>query len=148
MKNHNNIVAQARTWLGTPFHHQARLKGKGCDCLGLIVGVVDELDLKDRNGMKLAEYDEVTYSKEPDGAYLIQKLTGLLDEVPAAEARAGDLALFRIRENPQHLAILTDYEGGLGMIHSFAPSRRVVEHRLDDEWKSKIIKVFRWQQSF
>jgi NlpC/P60 family putative phage cell wall peptidase len=148
MKNHNNIVAQARTWLGTPFHHQARLKGKGCDCLGLIVGVVDELGLKDRNGMKLAEYDEVTYSKEPDGAYLIQKLTGLLDEVPAAEARAGDLALFRIRENPQHLAILTDYEGGLGMIHSFAPSRRVVEHRLDDEWKSKIIKVFRWQQSF
>jgi NlpC/P60 family putative phage cell wall peptidase len=148
MKNHNNIVAQARTWLGTPFHHQARLKGKGCDCLGLIVGVVDELGLKDRNGMKLAAYDEVTYSKEPDGAYLIQKLTGLLEEVPIAEARAGDLALFKVRENPQHLAILTDYEGGLGMIHSFAPSRRVVEHRLDDEWKSKIIKVFRWQQSF
>jgi len=148
MTNHNNIVAQARTWLGTPFHHQARLKGKGCDCLGLIVGVVDELGLKDRNGMKLAAYDEVTYSKEPDGAYLIQKLTGLLEEVPIAEARAGDLALFKVRENPQHLAILSDYEGGLGMIHSFAPSRRVVEHRLDDEWKSKIIKVFRWQQSF
>lgn len=144
----NPLVAQARTWLGTPFHHQARLKGKGCDCLGLIVGVVDELGLKDRNGMKLAAYDEVTYSKEPDGAYLIQKLTGLLEEVPIAEARAGDLALFKVRENPQHLAILTDYEGGLGMIHSFAPSRRVVEHRLDDEWKSKIIKVFRWQQSF
>lgn len=148
MKNHNNIVAQARTWIGTPFHHQARLKGKGCDCLGLIVGVVGELGLKDRNGMKLAAYDEVTYSKEPDGAYLIQKLTGLLEEVPIAEARAGDLALFKVRENPQHLAILSDYEGGLGMIHSFAPSRRVVEHRLDDEWKSKIIKVFRWQQSF
>lgn len=148
MKNHNNIVAQARTWLGTPFHHQARLKGKGCDCLGLIVGVVDELGLEDRNGMKLAAYDEVTYSKEPDGAYLIQKLTGLLEEVPITEARAGDLALFKVRENPQHLAILSDYEGGLGMIHSFAPSRRVVEHRLDDEWKSKIIKVFRWQQSF
>jgi NlpC/P60 family putative phage cell wall peptidase len=148
MKNLNNIVAQARTWLGTPFHHQARLKGKGCDCLGLIVGVVEELGLEDRNGMRLAAYDEVTYSKEPDGAYLIQKLTGLLEEVPIAEARAGDLALFKVRENPQHLAILSDYEGGLGMIHSFAPSRRVVEHRLDDEWKSKIIKVFRWQQSF
>ena len=92
--------------------------------------------------------EQPLYSREPDGAYLTAKLTGLLDEVPAAEARAGDLALFRIRENPQHLAILTDYEGGLGMIHSFAPSRRVVEHRLDDEWKSKIIKVFRWQQSF
>ncbi|NBO18583.1 MAG: peptidase P60 [Proteobacteria bacterium] len=141
-----DIVAQARTWLGTPFHHQARLKGKGCDCLGLVVGVVDELGLKDKNGVKLAAYDEVTYSKQPDGAYLTEKLTGLLLEVPIAEARAGDLALFRVRENPQHLAILSDYEGTLGMIHCFAPARKVVEHRLDDDWKLRLLKVFRWQQ--
>lgn len=140
------IVLQARTWIGTPFHHQARLKGKGCDCLGLIVGVVDELGLKDSTGKLLASYDEVTYSKEPDGTYLIQKLTGLLEEVPVAEACAGDLALFKVRENPQHLAILTDYEGMIGMIHCYAQARRVVEHRLDDDWKSRLIKVFRWQQ--
>lgn len=142
----NDIVTQARTWLGTPFHHQARLKGKGCDCLGLVVGVVDELGLKDATGTMLAAYDEVTYSKNPDGVYLTEKLTGLLLEVPADEARAGDLALFRVRENPQHLAILTEYEGTLGMIHCFAPARKVVEHRLDDDWKSRMIKVFRWQQ--
>ena len=142
----NKIVEQARTWLGTPFHHQARLKGKGCDCLGLIVGVVDELGLKDAQGKPLAAYDEVTYSKEPDGAYLMQKLTALLEEVPIAEARAADLALFTVKENPQHLALLTDYEGTLGMIHCDARTRRVVEHRLDDEWKQRLIKVFRWQQ--
>lgn len=141
-----DIVAQARTWTGTPFHHQARLKGKGCDCLGLIVGVVDELKLKDKNGIALAAYDEVTYSKEPDGEYLIQKLTGLLKEVPIEKARAGDMALFKVRENPQHLAILTDYEGTLGMIHCYAQARRVVEHRLDDDWKARLIKVFRWQR--
>lgn len=141
-----NIIDQARTWMGTPFHHQARLKGKGCDCLGLIVGVVDELGLKDKNGVALAAYDEVTYSREPDGKYLTEKLTGLLDEVPISEARAGDMALFKVRENPQHLAILTDYEGTLGMIHCFAQARRVVEHRLDDDWQARMIKVFRWQQ--
>ncbi len=140
------LVAQARSWIGTPFHHQARLKGKGCDCLGLIVGVVDELGIKDGNGVRLAAYDEVTYSKEPDGAYLAQKLTGLLKEVPVAEARAGDLGLFKVRENPQHLAIFSDYNGALGMIHCYAQARRVVEHRLDDDWKSRLVKVFRWQQ--
>ncbi len=139
------LVRQARTWLRTPFHHQARLKGKGCDCLGLIVGVVDELGLKDKEGVRLAAYDEITYPKEPDGAYLIEKLTGLLAEVPIAEAQAGDLALFKVRENPQHLAILTDYNGELGMIHCYAQARRVVEHRLDDDWKSRLLKVFRWQ---
>jgi cell wall-associated NlpC family hydrolase len=121
------------------------IKGKGCDCLGLIVGVVDELGLKDKNDQPLSGYDEVTYSKEPDGAYLTEKLTALLDEVPIAEARAGDLALFKVRENPQHMAFLTDYEGTLGMVHSYAPARRVVEHRLDDDWKSRLVKVFRWQ---
>lgn len=141
----NDIVEQARSWLGTPFHHQARLKGKGCDCLGLIIGVVDELGLKDMHGNPLAGYDEITYPKEPNGAYLTEKLTSLLDEVPIMDVRAGDLALFKVRENPQHLAILSDYEGGLGMIHSFAPSRRVVEHRLDDDWKSRLLKVYRWQ---
>jgi cell wall-associated NlpC family hydrolase len=25
------IVAQARSWLGTPYRHQASLKGVGCD---------------------------------------------------------------------------------------------------------------------
>jgi NlpC/P60 family putative phage cell wall peptidase len=146
MTTSENIVKQARTWLGTPFHHQARLKGKGCDCLGLIVGVVDELSLKDKYGQPLAGYDEITYSKEPDGEYLAQKLTSLLDEVPLDDACAGDLALFKVRENPQHLAIFTDYEGTLGMIHCYAQARRVVEHRLDEDWKSRLIKVFRWQQ--
>lgn len=33
------IVALARAWIGTPYRHQASLKGIGCDCLGLVRGV-------------------------------------------------------------------------------------------------------------
>jgi cell wall-associated NlpC family hydrolase len=33
------IVAEARSWIGTPYQHQASLKGVGCDCLGLLRGV-------------------------------------------------------------------------------------------------------------
>ena len=33
------IVAEARSWIGTPYRHQGSLKGAGCDCLGLIRGV-------------------------------------------------------------------------------------------------------------
>lgn len=35
----NEIVAAARQWLGTPYRHQASVRGVGCDCLGLIRGV-------------------------------------------------------------------------------------------------------------
>lgn len=37
------IVTEARTWIGTPYQHQASLKGVGCDCLGLVRGVWREL---------------------------------------------------------------------------------------------------------
>lgn len=141
-----DIVAQARSWAGTPFHHQARVKGVGCDCLGLVVGVVDELELQDEAGRFLSSYDEVNYSKWPNGEYLLQKLESLLADIDPADMQVGDLAVFEMKGNPQHLAIITDYEGGFGMIHCYAPARRVVEHRLDDEWKSKIVKVYRWQQ--
>ena len=35
----NAIVAHARAWIGTPYHHQASRIGVGTDCLGLIRGV-------------------------------------------------------------------------------------------------------------
>ncbi len=37
------IVAEARSWIGTPYRHQASLKGVGCDCLGLLRGVWREV---------------------------------------------------------------------------------------------------------
>lgn len=36
-------IAMARGWIGTPFHHQAALRGIGCDCLGLLRGVWRDL---------------------------------------------------------------------------------------------------------
>ena len=33
------VVAEARLWIGTPYRHQASLRGVGCDCLGLLRGV-------------------------------------------------------------------------------------------------------------
>ena len=37
------IVASARTWIGTPYLHQASVRDVGCDCLGLVRGVWREL---------------------------------------------------------------------------------------------------------
>ena len=37
------IAVSPRSWLGTPYHDQASLKGVGCDCLGLARGVWREV---------------------------------------------------------------------------------------------------------
>lgn len=39
----NKVVSIATEWIGTPYHHQASLKGAGTDCLGLIRGIWREL---------------------------------------------------------------------------------------------------------
>jgi Gene Transfer Agent (GTA)-like protein/putative tail protein len=42
--NREDVCAAALDWLGTPYKHQASLKGIGTDCLGLIRGVYHELE--------------------------------------------------------------------------------------------------------
>ena len=35
----DKIIRVARSWIGTPYRHQASVIGQGCDCLGLLRGV-------------------------------------------------------------------------------------------------------------
>jgi len=37
------VIEAARGWLGTPYRHQASVKGVGSDCLGLVRGVWREV---------------------------------------------------------------------------------------------------------
>lgn len=143
------IVNQARSWLGTKFHHQGRIKinGKnkgGCDCIGLVVGVASELDLKSRdNGKCLIDFDRAGYAKMPDGKLLKDELDRHLIPVAVDEVQPGDLLLFKFEKEPQHVGIVSDYKG-LGIIHCYAQAREVVEHRLDEIWINRIVGAYRF----
>src|ERR1700734_3748503 len=39
------VVASARAWVGTPYHHMADVRGAGCDCAMLLVRVFCHLGL-------------------------------------------------------------------------------------------------------
>ena len=144
------IVAQARSWTGTRFRHQGRRRRNadnagGVDCLGVIIGVASELSLTDRRGQLLAGHDRISYSKSPDGKQLYDTLSSLMFRIDAESARAGDIGLFMLDGNPQHLAIFSEYgaDGELGMIHAYAPLHQVVEHRFDMGWRMKMVAAFR-----
>lgn len=138
-----HIVTQARTWKGTRFAHQGRLKKTGThkggvDCLGLLVGVAHEL------GLSAARHDDTSYGHQPDTEKLYDGLMSALFPVDEILMREGDVVLLTVDGRAQHLGIVADYpEGGFGLIHAYAPARRVVEHRLDDEWMRAIAGVFR-----
>jgi NlpC/P60 family putative phage cell wall peptidase len=43
MTRPDEIIAAARSFLGTPYRHRASVPGAGADCLGLIIGVARTL---------------------------------------------------------------------------------------------------------
>src|SRR5256714_15301219 len=41
MSQRRRVVAEAETWLQTPYHHMGRIKGGGTDCLMLLAEVYE-----------------------------------------------------------------------------------------------------------
>jgi NlpC/P60 family putative phage cell wall peptidase len=108
------IVDEARAWIGTPYRHQASLKGVGCDCLGLVRGVWravlgPEPELPPAYSADWAEAS----GKES----LAEAATKHLVPVPLESAQAGDVLLFRWRANlpAKHAAILVSSDR---MVHA------------------------------
>ena len=144
------IVAQARTWLGTKYHHQGRLKKSnrgsgGCDCIGLVIGVIDELGIEDGEGNSLVSADEMNYSMYPEQGRLVGSISRHLLEVKPEEQQVGDLLLFRTFKDPQHVGLLTDYPtGGAGLIHCNSSAGKVVEQPLTETWRRMLTHVYRF----
>ncbi|TVO75145.1 NlpC/P60 family protein [Sedimenticola selenatireducens] len=125
-----DIVIEAKTWIGTPFHHQAAVKRVGCDCAGMVKGVWRELG----NDVSKVPVD---YPRTPSGGNLVRILIEFLDRT--VTPKAGDVILFTLLNEPQHLGILTDKNT---VIHAYQPFGKVVEHRLDDKWKRRVTAYY------
>lgn len=135
----NAIVETARSWIGTPFHHQARCKGAGVDCVGLVLCVAKEL------GYVAQDFDVLGYSRRPDGVTLMHHLHAQLDEVSQADMRPGDVVCVAFDALPQHVGVVGDYlHGGLSIIHADSRHKRVVETRLMFGAAMRFVAAFRF----
>lgn len=136
-----DIAAAARGWLGTPYRHQASEKGVGADCLGLVRGVWREV---------VGPEPETPPPYRPDWAevgedeLMLEAAKRRLTEKPVAAAQAGDVALFRMRQDApmKHCAIISDVDGPeWRMIHAYW-GRAVVESWMGPWWRRRLAAVF------
>ena len=133
------IVAEARAWIGTPYRHQASLKGVGCDCLGLVRGVW-------RNC--IGDEPEAAPPYAPDWAEAKGQETlaaaALRHLVPVErdDVRPGDVLLFRWRDGyvAKHVAIASS-EGSMIHAHDGAA---VCEIALAPWWRRRLAYAFRF----
>jgi len=139
----DRVVAAARGWLGTPYHHQAAVKGAGCDCLGLIRGVYAEV-------MGAEPETPPPYSRDwgemrAEETLLDAADRHLIEVPPWQDITPGDVLIFRMRKGAiaKHAGIVTAATGRspTRMIHA-QEGAGVVEISLSAWWVRRIVGVF------
>lgn len=136
-------AAEARRWLGTPYCHQASLRGSGADCLGLLRGIW-------RATLGAEPQQPPPYSADWSEASgderLMQAAMRHLVPIGRDVAGPGDVLLFRMRPSApaKHLGLLTSETLEPGrMIHAYS-GHGVLETHLAACWLGRLAAVFRF----
>ena len=116
------VVAEARTWLGTPWVHQAAIKGQAVDCAMFLIsvflraGVISPFDPRPYPRSWFVHQHEERFLNSIVNHFKCQ-------EVQPADARPGDILMYRIGHCYAHGAILI---APALVMHSFAKNGQVI----------------------
>ena len=121
------VVEEARGWLGTPFHHAARVKGApglgreagGVDCLMLLAEVYERAGLLPHVDVPFYVPD---WHLHRDAERYLEGLLGYAREI-AGPPLPGDVALFRFGRTFSHGAIVVEWPR---LIHAYWAAGAVV----------------------
>lgn len=133
------IVTAARSWCGTPYLHQASLKGVGTDCLGLVRGIWREVIGDEPEA--LPAYQPV-WTDVGDTEALAAAAGRHLQYVPPTDFMAGDVLLFRWRlyMPARHAGVACS---AAAMIHA-QERASVTEVALSAWWLRRLAFAFRF----
>lgn len=140
MSRAEQSVAAARSWIGTPYRHQATCRGAGCDCLGLLRGVWREL-----YGCEPEKVPAYTPDwAENDGLEALWLAAGrCLTPKPVEREGVGDVILFRMRDGSiaKHLGLQARVGADASFVHAYE-RHGVIESPLSDPWRRRIVARF------
>src|SRR5690554_6939254 len=90
------IVAEARSYIDTPWHHRGRAPGVELDCAGILVCVARA------RGYVPTTFDLPEYSVNPDGRMLEWLTTYMGRRVARGDMLPGDAVCVATDKEPQH----------------------------------------------
>jgi NlpC/P60 family putative phage cell wall peptidase len=137
------VVPLARSRIGTPYVHQASVRGAGSDCLGLIRGIWRELYGAEPEPVPPYSPD---WGEAGRAEVLLEGALRHLRVVPdAVEPVPGQVLLFRMREGAiaKHLGILTAVENHPRFVHAY-DRHGVIESPFGDVWRARLVRRFRF----
>ena len=125
MTPRDSVIAQAWSWLGTPYHHHGRVKGVGVDCAQLLCACFEDAGLVPHVDPGFYPHDWHLHRSE-------ELFIGWLARAGAVQVergRPGDVALFRFGRTFSHGAILVDERS---VVHAYVDVG-VILTRFDEE---------------
>ena len=133
-------VDLARLWIGTPYLHQASVRGAGTDCLGLLRGIWRELYGAEPEAVPAYTRD---WSEPSGDEALWQAARRHLLPRPLDTAQTGDVLLFRMQTGAvaKHLGVQAETGPAPTFIHAYS-GHGVVESPLSRPWQRRIVARF------
>ncbi|MBO1038926.1 NlpC/P60 family protein [Brucella pituitosa] len=131
------VLAEAESWIGTPYRHGASMRGVSCDCLGLVRGIWRALygNEPEHPGAYAPDWAEAT-----SGDPLMEAAQRHMRSRISGNPQPGDLLLFRWRADvaAKHLGIMVRENR---FIHAYE-GHHVMASALVPQWHKRIAGVF------
>jgi len=107
MTLNEQIVQEAKDWLGVPYQHRSWTKN-GCDCTGLILGVIKGVGFIQKYEVRRYPKDWNLHAMADD--FLVQELSKFATLVPKSETLPGDILVFKFGHCESHMGIKMEHD--------------------------------------
>lgn len=122
------IVEVAKTWMNTPFHDCAGIKGIGVDCAYLPIRILNETGLFDRIPDPPPYSPQVMLHRN-DEPYLAM-IQMYMHEIPEAHAKPADMVLYKVGRSFCHGGIIVEWPGFI--IHPIRDRGVIGSHGIEE----------------
>jgi cell wall-associated NlpC family hydrolase len=131
------MINIAKDWINTPFVVGGYTK-YGCDCIGLIIGVLNQsgLKIKPDEYFEMGNYNHLNLDKVVD---IVEKYC---IKISHDSVEIGDIIMFSSYKNTAHFAIVSNLSP-FSIIHAHQNVGKVVETISDNIWQTQILYCFR-----
>lgn len=135
MSKVEKLIASARSWVGTPYHHRARVKGGGVDCAQVIIAAFVGAGLVEDFQTGFYTSDWHLHRGEERYLAFVEAYLRRIDDVEqcidarlandrAYAAPSASVIVFRVGRTFSHAGIVTQWPF---FIHAYQPSGIVEE---------------------
>lgn len=134
----HKIIAEARTWIGTPYHPGGRVKKVGADCATLIaevcvaLGIIPNIEIPKENAAHFIATENPLY---------LETVQQHCDEITEAELQPGDLVMYRNRKLSifTHAAIVVQWPEAV--LHAVQHKGVIMSHGIQGVFR-------RWERRY